>query len=139
MRCEKGHKDTTRKHVVEVASKHFRKNGIEGASIKDLMGGAGLTHGGFYSHFDSKQQLLQQALTQAFTETRSALSKVGESDGIEGVIRQYLGQSHRDEAERLRLCRADSGNCASGQRNTHNPRGRTRGLYRRHRPSHQRN
>jgi TetR/AcrR family transcriptional regulator, transcriptional repressor for nem operon len=100
MRYEKGHKDTTHKHVVEVASKHFRKNGIEGASIKDLMGNAGLTHGGFYSHFDSKQQLLQQALTQAFTETRSAFSKAGESDGIEGVIRQYLGQSHRDKAEK---------------------------------------
>jgi TetR/AcrR family transcriptional regulator, transcriptional repressor for nem operon len=99
MPYEKGHKDTTRKYVVEVASKHFRKNGIEGASIKDLMGDAGLTHGGFYSHFDSKQQLLQQALTHALTEARSALSKAGESDGIEGIIRQYLGQSHRDKAE----------------------------------------
>jgi TetR/AcrR family transcriptional repressor of nem operon len=99
MRYEKGHKDTTHKHVVEVASKHFRKNGIEGASIKDLMGDAGLTHGGFYSHFDSKQQLLQQALAQALTQTRSTLSKAGESDGIEGVIRQYLGRSHCDKAE----------------------------------------
>src|SRR5215469_6474548 len=100
MRYEKGHKDTTHKYVVEAASKHFRKSGIESVSIKDLMGDAGLTHGGCYSHFDSKQQLLQQALTHAFTEARSALSKAGESDGIEGVIQQYLGRSHRDRAEK---------------------------------------
>lgn len=99
MRYEKGQKDTTHKHVVAVASRHFRKNGIEGASIKDLMRDAGLTHGGFYSHFNSKQQLLQQALTHAFAESLSALSKAGEGDGIEGFIRQYLGQSHRDKAE----------------------------------------
>ena len=48
----------------------------------------------------SKQQLLQQALTHAFTEARSVLFKAGESGGIEGVIRQYLGQSHRDKAEK---------------------------------------
>jgi len=97
MRYEKGQKDTTHKHVVAVASKHFRKNGIDGASIKDLMGDAGLTHGGFYCHFDSKQQLLQEALTKAFVEKRSEFSKAGEIDGIDGIIRQYLGQSHRDD------------------------------------------
>jgi TetR/AcrR family transcriptional regulator, transcriptional repressor for nem operon len=59
-----------------------------------------LLHGGFYSHFDSKRQLLRQALTHAFTEVRSVLFKAGESGGIEGVIRQYLGQSHRDKAEK---------------------------------------
>jgi TetR/AcrR family transcriptional repressor of nem operon len=66
-----------------------------------------LLHGGFYSHFDSKRQLLRHALTHAFTEVRSVLFKAGESgvlksagEGIEGVIRQYLGQSHRDKAEK---------------------------------------
>jgi TetR/AcrR family transcriptional regulator, transcriptional repressor for nem operon len=49
LRYPKGHVDSTRERILKTASKRFRKDGIEGAGIADLMKAAGLTHGGFYS------------------------------------------------------------------------------------------
>ncbi len=51
MRYEKGHKDQTRKRVVNVAAARFRAKGIEATGLAGLMADAGLTHGGFYAHF----------------------------------------------------------------------------------------
>ena len=65
MRYEKGRKDATRKHIVEVASARFRKDGVEATGVVDLMADAGLTHGGFYSHFGSKEALVEAATVAA--------------------------------------------------------------------------
>ncbi len=88
MRYEKGHKEATRQKIVEVAAAEFRRNGIEGIGVADLMAKAGLTHGGFYSHFKSKEELVQAAMEEAskksqFQESVSVLQppSVGPSVG----------------------------------------------------------
>src|SRR4030088_1371089 len=55
----------TRRRIVEAASSEFRKNGIVATGLNDLMKAAGLTHGGFYKHFASKDQLVAEATTAA--------------------------------------------------------------------------
>ena len=62
MRYEKGRKEETRRRVVEAASRRFRRDGIEGTGVAGLMADAGLTHGGFYAHFLSKDDLLRERL-----------------------------------------------------------------------------
>ena len=51
----------TRKRIIEAAAKEFRRNGIARTGLADLMAAAGLTHGGFYRHFESKDQLVAEA------------------------------------------------------------------------------
>src|SRR3712207_9381347 len=70
MRYEKGHKEQTRKRVVEVAAAQFRAKGIEGTGLAGLMADAGLTHGGFYAHFASKDDLVRSAVTAAMLGKR---------------------------------------------------------------------
>src|SRR5262245_17826649 len=55
----------TRRRIVEAAAREFRKNGIVATGLNDLMRAAGLTHGGFYKHFESKDQLVAEACTAA--------------------------------------------------------------------------
>src|SRR5271154_1684638 len=66
----------TRKRIVTAASEGFRKNGIVATGLNDLMSAAGLTHGGFYKHFESKDQLVAaacaEAVVTAILETLSA-------------------------------------------------------------------
>jgi TetR/AcrR family transcriptional repressor of nem operon len=101
MRYEKGHKDTTRKRIVEVASKRFRSEGVEGVGVAGLMADAGLTHGGFYSHFRSKEELVREAVTEAFTGTNAELERVARTgaDGLEAIVRTYLSPQHRDRPD----------------------------------------
>ena len=102
MRFEKGHKETTRKHIVEVASERFRKDGIAAVGIATAMADAGLTHGGFYAHFESKEDLVREAMEAAFTQSKArhdAVRKPGPA-GLEAYIRSYLRSSHRDTPER---------------------------------------
>src|ERR1700720_2116980 len=55
----------TRKRIVTAAAREFRKNGIVATGLNDLMKAAGLTHGGFYKHFESKDQLVTKACAEA--------------------------------------------------------------------------
>ena len=102
MRFEKGHKETTRKHIVDVASERFRKDGIASVGIATAMADAGLTHGGFYAHFESKEDLVREAMEAAFTQSKArhdAVHKPGPA-GLEAYIRSYLRGTHRDTPER---------------------------------------
>jgi len=91
MRFEKGHKEATRRHIVEVASEKFRQEGIGAVGIAGLMADAGLTHGGFYAHFGSKEDLVREALEAGF-----AGSRLKTDAGLETLIKSYLRPSHRD-------------------------------------------
>src|SRR5258708_12410593 len=59
----------TRRKIVKTAAAEFRKNGINGIGLSDLMAAAGLTHGGFYRHFESKDQLVAEACGAAIEST----------------------------------------------------------------------
>ena len=69
MRMSQDEKDRSHQRIIASAAKLFRRSGIEGASVGDVMQDAGMTHGGFYKHFDSKDALLVAALDRAFDET----------------------------------------------------------------------
>jgi len=91
MRFEKGHRDATHKKIVDIAARTFREEGLDSVGIAGLMAQAGLTHGGFYAHFDSKEALVQEAVTAAFDSSRLKYN-----GGIEALIRRYLRPAHRD-------------------------------------------
>jgi AcrR family transcriptional regulator len=57
------HRDATRERIVASARRLFNRRGLEGVSIDEIMAGAGLTRGGFYSYFDSKEELYAEAIT----------------------------------------------------------------------------
>ena len=72
MRYEKGHKQETRRRVIETAAHRFRRHGIESTGVAALMAEAGLTHGGFYAHFPSKEDLAVEAVDVDLVEVRDA-------------------------------------------------------------------
>lgn len=102
MRYEKGHKELTRKRIVKIASRRFRKEGIDSVGLASLMSDAGLTHGGFYNHFKSKEDLVATALESALQETfikqdrQASKAKDGE---VERFVRAYLHPDHRDNPD----------------------------------------
>lgn len=102
MRYEKGHKDATRTRIVDVASKRFRKDGVEAVGVARLMADAGLTHGGFYAHFSSKEDLVGEAVRDALDDTRARLERVARAKdgGIEALVRTYMASQHRDRPDR---------------------------------------
>src|SRR5271154_1710562 len=95
MRYDKGHKDTTRQRILEVASRQFREQGVAAVGLAGIMAEAGLTNGAFYAHFDSKENLVREVLSSAGFHNK--LSKAAaRGAGLEGAIRDYLSPSHRD-------------------------------------------
>ena len=83
----------TRRGAVEAASRLFRERGIEAASVSEVMASLGMTDGGFYRHFESKEMLAAEACAAAFAE--SGLAR--ESSASAGaMLRGYLSEAHRD-------------------------------------------
>ncbi|MDG3002302.1 TetR/AcrR family transcriptional regulator [Paludisphaera mucosa] len=85
----------TRERIVTAASGEFRKNGIVATGLADLMKAAGLTHGGFYKHFASKDQLVAEACAEA-VETILAFLTNAEASG-KSAAASYLSTGHRDD------------------------------------------
>jgi len=90
-----------REHVVEVAGTEFRKHGFDGIGVADLMKAAGLTHGGFYNNFASKDALAAEAVTRVFAETTARMRAVatGADDPLAAAVELYLSPRHRDSIE----------------------------------------
>jgi TetR/AcrR family transcriptional regulator, transcriptional repressor for nem operon len=98
MRFEKGHKAVTRRHILDVASRCFRREGISAAGISGIMGEAGLTNGAFYPHFGSKEELVREALANVVAEHQHRLEENLQAGlDLENVIRSYLSLAHREE------------------------------------------
>jgi len=97
MRYEKGHKDATRQRIIDVASRQFRENGVAAVGLAGIMTDAGLTNGAFYSHFKSKEELVQAVLSNALRRREVTLRTASEANaGLEATIRDYLSPRHRD-------------------------------------------
>jgi AcrR family transcriptional regulator len=100
MRYEKGHKESTKMHILGIASKQFRKGGIEAVGIAGLMKDAGLTNGAFYSHFKSKKDLVDQVLTYILDAREELLvNSIKQGATLRDIIRDYLSPNHRDKCE----------------------------------------
>jgi TetR/AcrR family transcriptional repressor of nem operon len=81
-----------RKRIVETAARLFRERGVAGVSVADVMAEVGLTHGGFYKQFASKEALVAEAVGQAFAELSERLQDQDRDDFVRG----YLSPAHRD-------------------------------------------
>jgi TetR/AcrR family transcriptional regulator, transcriptional repressor for nem operon len=93
-------KERTRQDILASASRLLRERGIGGASVAEVMKGAGLTVGGFYAHFAAKDELVVASLRHAMRQMwGQLLPTVGSARGVEAVsavVRRYLSRSHRD-------------------------------------------
>src|ERR1700753_2550566 len=99
MRYEKGHKEATRQHIIDVASKQFRESGVAAAGLAGIMSAAGLTNGAFYLHFESKEDLVRAVLVDALGRRERGLAgNLKANVVLEKSIRDYLGTRHRDNA-----------------------------------------
>jgi TetR/AcrR family transcriptional regulator, transcriptional repressor for nem operon len=88
-----------RERIVEVAAQAFRERGFDGIGVADLMKEAGLTHGGFYGHFSSKEDLIAEASARALTRSLADWSTVADrasGDPLSAVAGFYLSSRHRD-------------------------------------------
>ena len=98
MRYSATHKQATRERIVRTAARHFRRHGEGGVVIADLMSKLKLTHGGFYKHFDSKEQLLAEAVAKAFEEIEGRfderVSKAKPGTELRALIESYLSLEH---------------------------------------------
>jgi TetR/AcrR family transcriptional regulator, transcriptional repressor for nem operon len=89
----------TRRRAVETASRLYRERGLDGVSVGDVMGAIGMTVGGFYRHFESKEALVTEACDRAFDEARQhqeAAAASAEEDPLTAVFSRYLSRAHRD-------------------------------------------
>lgn len=100
MRYPKEQKAETRGRILTAAARLFRESGYDGVGVDAIMREAGLTPGGFYSHFASKEALFAEAMTTALdpgkTLSRSRSSSVGVTDPLASLIKGYLSRTHRD-------------------------------------------
>ncbi|WP_183695551.1 TetR/AcrR family transcriptional regulator [Rhizobium leguminosarum] len=99
MRVSRAQAEANRETVIDVASRLFREHGFDGIGLKDLMKGAGLTQGGFYKQFESKDDLVALASGRAMESAVRRWSRVaaGSPDPLEAVVDLYLSPGHREE------------------------------------------
>ena len=103
MRYSDEHKDKTRQDLIRVAARKMRAKGPAGVSIAQLMASLGLTHGGFYAHFQSKDALIAAAIEAMFADVArrrsSMLGDLPPGQAMSVFIDQYLSGEHRDRPD----------------------------------------
>ena len=101
MRYSKEHKQETHARIVKKASVRLREKGAHGIGVADLMKEAGLTHGGFYAHFDSREALVIEAFSHAMDRSTERWRKVAEEvppeKRLSTIVDSYLTAVHRDD------------------------------------------
>jgi len=97
------HKDKTRERIVDEAAKAMRLHGYSGIGVADLMKRAGLTHGGFYAHFSSRDELVAHATDKMFQDSAALLSQYLKEDsdgaGLARFINAYLSKTALQNVE----------------------------------------
>ena len=101
MRYSREHKLETHARIVKKASVRLREKGAHGIGVADLMKDAGLTHGGFYAHFDSREALVMEAFAHAMDRSTERWRKLAEQTPPEKrlatIVSSYLTAAHRDD------------------------------------------
>jgi|SRR5579864_6302307 len=103
-RAQVGHsqadKAKSRQRILDAAALQLRELGLAGVSIGELMKSAKLTHGGFYGHFESRDDLIAQALDKALNDGEAASAHAGSAKGprtLKSFLNGYLSKAHRDD------------------------------------------
>ena len=98
MRYSLEHKAKNHENILSVAARSFREEGADSSGIGTVMKKVGLTKGGFYRHFESKDDLLIEAVARAFDEMGAGMTKVAESapqgKALQAIIEYYLSERH---------------------------------------------
>ena len=96
-------KDVTHERIVAAAARAIRRSGYDGTSVADIMKEAGLTHGGFYAHFSSREAMLAEAADRAGAEAAAASARIAASaphgQSLQRLLRAYLSKEHVANAE----------------------------------------
>ena len=104
MRYRPEHKAEVHQKIVKDASRRVRAEGLNGAGVAAVMRDTGLTHGGFYKHFESKDELLVESLSEAFGDIGDTLARVAVQSRSEpawkAIVKAYLSQEYCDHPER---------------------------------------
>ncbi|RYX85001.1 TetR/AcrR family transcriptional regulator [bacterium] len=89
-----------RERILDVAANLFREKGFDGVGVADVMKSAGLTHGGFYGHFASKEDLIAQASARALTDSlnhwKQICDNTEDAEPLSTILSRYLSDNHRD-------------------------------------------
>jgi TetR/AcrR family transcriptional regulator, transcriptional repressor for nem operon len=91
--------ETAEKHtrILNEAARLFRERGFSGVSVSEIMKATGLTHGPFYNHFDSKEELMAESVLHGFQDTLDGLNATeGTAKGRAEYVKRYLSAAHRD-------------------------------------------
>jgi TetR/AcrR family transcriptional repressor of nem operon len=101
MKVTRQQAEKNREWVLEVAGRLFREKGFGGVGVADLMKSAGLTHGGFYANFNSKEDLIAESCERSLAKLNEGWNKVANGgtngDPLHAVVAAYLSTSHRDD------------------------------------------
>jgi TetR/AcrR family transcriptional regulator, transcriptional repressor for nem operon len=104
MRYSKEHKQETHARIVKRASVRLREKGAHGIGVADLMKEAGLTHGGFYAHFDSREALVIEAfgyaMDRAAEHWRNMTADIPPEKRLSTIVDSYVSAAHRDDPGR---------------------------------------
>ncbi|KWS04029.1 Transcriptional regulator, TetR family [Lysobacter capsici AZ78] len=91
-------KEATRDRIVDAAARAIRRSGYNGTGVADIMKAAGLTHGGFYAHFDSREAMLAEAADRAGRDAVVLMERVAASvppqQALQAMARAYLSETH---------------------------------------------
>src|SRR3984893_8451232 len=103
MRYRPEHKAEIHRKIVKDASRRIRTEGMTGPAVSAMMRDSGLTHGGFYKHFGSKDELLMESLSEAFQDIADRLAHAGEQSKPEtawkAIVKTYLSLEYCDHVE----------------------------------------
>src|SRR5437868_10519927 len=96
-------KEVTHERIVGAAARAIRRSGYDGTGVADIMKKVGLTHGGFYAHFASREAMLAEAADRAGAESVATLTRVAAAappqEALRSMIRAYLSKEHVEDAE----------------------------------------
>jgi len=96
-------KEATHERIVGAAARAIRRSGYNGTGVADIMKDAGLTHGGFYAHFASREAMLAEAADQAGAESVARLKRIAAAapphEALRSLIQAYLSKAHVEDAE----------------------------------------
>jgi TetR/AcrR family transcriptional regulator, transcriptional repressor for nem operon len=97
-RSDRSRKEATHDRIVHAAARAIRRSGYSGTGVADIMKDAGLTHGGFYAHFDSREAMLAEAADRAGAESVATLERIAAAappeKGLQALTRAYLSKEH---------------------------------------------
>ena len=102
-RTDPSRKEATHERIVDAAARAIRRSGYDGTGVADIMKDAGLTHGGFYAHFNSREAMLAEAADRAGADTVATMTRVADAaapdQALQAIIRAYLSKAHVEAVE----------------------------------------